>query len=85
MAPPAMGITEPFVNGHPEPKFVANKTSAVPHKTAVPVSGVATKYEAIEEMAGNWGDFKFAPIRESQVSRASKLDIYFFTHSLNYG
>jgi hypothetical protein len=85
MAPPAMGITEPFANGHLEEKVMVSKTSAVPHKTAVPVNGVTTKHETIEDMAGNWADFKFTPIRESQVSRASKLNIHFFTHGLDDG
>ncbi|EMD00030.1 hypothetical protein BAUCODRAFT_62660 [Baudoinia panamericana UAMH 10762] len=41
----------------------------MPHTTSIPVGG-ATKPETIEAMAGNWSDFQFAPIRESQVSRA---------------
>lgn len=45
------------------------KMATMPHTTSVPVSG-ATKPQAIEDMAGHWSDFKFAPIRESQVSRA---------------
>ncbi|KAK3061337.1 thiamine metabolism- protein, partial [Teratosphaeriaceae sp. CCFEE 6253] len=35
----------------------------------VPVNG-QTKQKTIEAMAGAWSDFKFAHIRESQVSRA---------------
>ena len=36
---------------------------------SIPVGG-KTKPETIEAMAGNWESFSFAPIRESQVSRA---------------
>jgi thiamine thiazole synthase len=49
--------------------------------SAVPVGG-QTKGETIEAMAGEWKDFTFRPIRESQVSRAmtgryfSDLDKY---------
>jgi ribulose 1,5-bisphosphate synthetase/thiazole synthase len=50
-------------------------------KSAVPVGG-QTESETIEAMAGEWKDFTFRPIRESQVSRAmtrryfSDLDKY---------
>lgn len=47
----------------------ATKMVDIPHKTAIPIGG-HTKFETVEAMAGNWADFKFAPIRESQVSRA---------------
>lgn len=66
MAPSAVSYT------HEEPapsNGTANaKMAALPHNTAVPV-GNGTKPEVIEEMAGKWSDFKFKPIRESQVSR----------------
>jgi len=45
------------------------KLAFKPNMTTVPVNG-QTKPETIEAMAGEWKDFKFAPIRESQVSRA---------------
>jgi len=69
MAPSAVSYThdEPVGNGH-APTATA-KMAALPHHNAVPV-GKATEQEAIEEMAGKWSDFKFKPIRESQVSRA---------------
>ena len=46
-----------------------SKMATVPHATAVPVNGT-TKPQAIDQFAGAWADFAFAPIRESQVSRA---------------
>nr|POE47926.1 thiamine thiazole synthase [Quercus suber] len=66
MSPPAM-MYEPPTNGHAAAP--AAKIAHLPHSTAVPVGG-HTKPETVEAMAGNWADFKFAPIRESQVSRA---------------
>jgi len=45
------------------------KMATFPHTASIPVGG-ATKQETIDEMAGKWSDFSFAPIRESQVSRA---------------
>ncbi|KAK0773555.1 thiamine metabolism-related protein [Friedmanniomyces endolithicus] len=47
----------------------AAKTAIMPHTTSVPVKG-HTNPQSIEDMAGAWKDFQFAPIRESQVSRA---------------
>jgi thiamine thiazole synthase len=39
--------------------------------TKLPVhAGKNINTKTVEEMLGNWDDFKFAPIRESQVSRA---------------
>lgn len=55
-------------NGSTTATIPATKMT-LPHVNAVPVNGT-TKSETIEDMAGNWNDFKFAPIRESQVSRA---------------
>lgn len=59
---------ESSTNGHTVP-VAASKLGSIPHATAIHVNG-ATKTETIDEMAGNWSNFKFAPIRESQVSRA---------------
>lgn len=69
MAPSAVSYTheESTTNGGLPPVATA-KMAAVPHTTAVPVSN-GTKQETIQEMAGKWSDFKFNPIRESQVSR----------------
>lgn len=69
MAPSAVSYTleESTTNGGLPPVATA-KMTAVPHTTAVPV-GNGTKQEAIQDMAGKWADFKFNPIRESQVSR----------------
>lgn len=47
----------------------ASKLADFPNATAIPVGGTASA-KTIDEMAGNWADFKFAHIRESQVSRA---------------
>lgn len=48
---------------------VSSKMAVLPHTTAVPVKG-QTKPETVEAMAGKWENFKFQPIRESQISRA---------------
>lgn len=71
MAPPAalLDLQEPAANGQNGTAPVATKIAAVPHTTAVPANGSSMKQKTIEEMGGNWADFKFAPIRESQVSR----------------
>lgn len=63
-----MNFQEPASNGHTVP-VAASKLAAIPHTTAVPVGGY-TKPQTVDEMAGKWSDFKFAHIRESQVSRA---------------
>ena len=67
MSPPMMD--EPATNGGITTTVSSAKMAMMPHPTSVPVGG-ATKPETTEEMAGKWSDFKFAPIRESQVSRA---------------
>lgn len=68
MSPSA--VYEPAVNDMAKTTTApAAKTATLPHATAVPINGT-TKPETIEEMAGQWSDFHFAPIRESQVSRA---------------
>lgn len=59
---------EPASNGS-SPTNTTFSSAKVVHNTSVPV-GHPTKPETIEAMAGNWSDFQFAPIRESQVSRA---------------
>jgi len=66
MSPPvAMHFQEPTTdNGVP-----AAKLASLPHATSVPVKASAQP-QTVEEMAGKWSSFKFAPIRESQVSRA---------------
>lgn len=46
-----------------------SKLASLPHTTALPVGG-NKPVQTIDEMAGKWSDFKFAHIRESQVSRA---------------
>jgi len=48
---------------------MSSKIASQPHKTTIPVKG-ATTPQTIDEMAGKWENFTFAPIRESQVSRA---------------
>jgi hypothetical protein len=46
----------------------AAKIATMPHTTSVPVTGKQTDQATIEEMAGKWSDFKFAPIREVRHS-----------------
>jgi len=60
---------EPATNGSTTATIPTAKMATMPHTTSVPVGG-ATKPQTIEEMAGKWSDFRFNPIRESQVSRA---------------
>ena len=59
MAPPSATYTHP----------VATLTAVQPHTTAIPINGVS-KVDTVEQMAGKWETFSFAPIRESEVSRA---------------
>ncbi|KAF2834699.1 thiazole biosynthesis enzyme [Patellaria atrata CBS 101060] len=47
---------------------LAKKELATKNGTLPTVDG--TTYKTVEDMQGNWENFKFAPIRESQVSRA---------------
>jgi len=49
---------------------IGTKMSSVPHANGVPVTGAIKPQESVEDMAGDWQDFSFQPIRESQVSRA---------------
>jgi cysteine-dependent adenosine diphosphate thiazole synthase len=65
MSPPA-AIYEPPTNGV---AVASAKVATVPHATSIPVNG-SVKPATVEDMAGRWADFRFAPIRESQVSRA---------------
>lgn len=53
----------------PVSPIASSKMAVLPHTTAVPVKG-QTKPETVESMAGKWDNFKFQPIRESQISRA---------------
>ncbi|KAK5108125.1 Thiamine thiazole synthase [Meristemomyces frigidus] len=66
---PAPMMYELATNGSKTTTIPAAKMATMPHTTSIPVTA-PTKPEVIEDMAGNWADFKFAPIRESQVSRA---------------
>merc|ERR1711939_1051569 len=68
MSPPA-AMYEPATNGSTTATIPTAKMATMPHTTSVPVGG-ATKPQTWEEMAGKWSDFRFNPIRESQVSRA---------------
>ncbi len=71
MAPPAMDIHDgEHANGNFNGGIAAVKTTTLPHSIAVTASGKPTESQVIEQMAGKWADFRFAPIRESQVSRA---------------
>ncbi|KAK4545085.1 Thiamine thiazole synthase [Oleoguttula mirabilis] len=82
MSPPAM-MYEPASNGSSTTTTTipSAKIATMPHTTSIPVGG-ATKPETIEAMAGNWSNFSFAPIRESQIARTmgrryfSDLDKY---------
>ncbi|EME81519.1 uncharacterized protein MYCFIDRAFT_211863 [Pseudocercospora fijiensis CIRAD86] len=69
MSPPAMSFQEPATTSNANYTVQASKLAALPHHNALPVNGL-TKTATIDDMAGRWSDFSFAPIRESQVSRA---------------
>lgn len=60
-------IQEPATAGHN--MVLPVKLAGLPHTTAVPVKG-SVPSTTVDDFAGNWSSFKFAPIRESQVSRA---------------
>jgi thiamine thiazole synthase len=62
MSPPA-AIFEPAVAASP-----SLKAKVVVPET-VPASGTS-QTQLLDHFGGKWDDFKFAPIRESQVSRA---------------
>lgn len=62
MAPPAAIFQQPV-----------QVTEALPHKSTIatgPVHSVNGSTKTVDEMLGAWDSFSFAPIRESQVSRA---------------
>ncbi|GAB7357145.1 hypothetical protein MBLNU459_g7938t1 [Dothideomycetes sp. NU459] len=63
MSPPAMMFQEPAS------PTISSKMASVPHAAAIPVGG-QTKPQTVEAMAGQWKNFSFQPIRESEVSRA---------------
>lgn len=48
----------------------AAKSAVMAPTASVAVNGHSAKENTIDEIAGRWSDFKFAHIRESQVSRA---------------
>jgi len=60
-----MIFEQPASTGTAMPVSAAKLANA----TAIPVGGNMSA-KTIDEMAGNWDEFKFAHIRESQVSRA---------------
>lgn len=51
-----------------EPVSVASMPAKTPYSTSIAAKGDMTG--TLEDMHANWDNFKFAPIRESQVSRA---------------
>ncbi|XHG08492.1 hypothetical protein AWENTII_011590 [Aspergillus wentii] len=63
MSPPAAIFEQPSV----APTGIKSKV-VVPETAAAPVAGASTKL--LDHFGTNWDEFKFAPIRESQVSRA---------------
>lgn len=66
MSPPAAIFheTEPLTsNGFESKKMLLNDNK-------VNLNGHQQPSKLLDEFAGKWDDFKFAPIRESQVSRA---------------
>jgi len=54
------------------PTFVATKVDlkGKPFPEAITTNGEASQVKLLEHFGGKWESFKFAPIRESQVSRA---------------
>lgn len=67
-----------------EPAFVVTKTDLKVKSLSevITANGEASQVKLLEQFGGKWDSFKFAPIRESQVSRAmtrryfSDLDKY---------
>ena len=55
-----------------EPAPVATKADlkGKPFSQTITVNGEASQVKLLEQFGGKWDSFKFAPIRESQVSRA---------------
>jgi hypothetical protein len=76
-----MMFEHPATNGSTTTTVRTGKLATASHVLSSQGIGT-TKPLAIEDMAGRWNDFHFAPIRESQVSRAmtkryfSDLDKY---------
>ena len=71
MAPPALMFDTPANGTTTTTTTVPTAKIAVMQQLgATPVTNGAANPQTIEDMAGNWENFKFAPIRESQVSRA---------------
>ena len=68
MSPSAI-LPELASNGSTTTTAPAAKIASIPTTAVIPLRA-STKPETIEAMAGKWNDFAFAPIRESQVSRA---------------
>jgi Thi4 family len=65
MSPPA-AILEPA----PVVTMPDFKGKLFPKPKTATVQGSASETSLLEQFGGKWDDFKFAPIRESQVSRA---------------
>ena len=66
---PAAILPELASNGSTTTTVPAAKIASIPTTAIIPLLA-STKPETIEAMAGQWNNFAFAPIRESQVSRA---------------
>lgn len=64
MTPPA-AIFEPSVA-----PTTTLKGKAIPETTTTTLTGDVTQTKLLDNFGGKWDQFKFAPIRESQVSRA---------------
>lgn len=72
MAPPGM-MMDYQETAADEPILTASaaaKSAVMAPTASVAVNGHSAKENTIDEIAGRWSDFKFAHIRESQVSRA---------------
>ncbi|KAJ4144567.1 hypothetical protein LMH87_003448 [Akanthomyces muscarius] len=69
MSPPA-ALSPPQHAAVPVSKVAASANGNGHHAVAKPASFPDTSSVTIEDMLGQWDSFKFAPIRESQVSRA---------------
>ncbi|KAF2086245.1 thiazole biosynthetic enzyme [Saccharata proteae CBS 121410] len=62
-------MSPPIATSPVTERTVTMVTKTLPNKE-LPTLAVQSQTKTVEEMAGQWEDFKFAPIRESQVSRA---------------
>lgn len=66
MSPPTA-----VLNQTPRPPVNSGlKTKDVANANVIPVKADAVDTQLLDEFAANWDNFKFGPIRESQVSRA---------------